>query len=131
MNAQLVENAGRSSADASGRARPNRPLGAEGRRTGGVQSSVRTLGDRLDAHDLLAPLCCWFTEGFDSRDLKDAGALLEQLANHADFAPRRMTDAARTPIDYATPSGGKRADTVTGRARHQRRVLTEMCCAGD
>ena len=29
---------------------------------------------------VLAPTYGWFTEGFDTRDLKDAKALLEQLA---------------------------------------------------
>ena len=32
------------------------------------------------ARDLLAPLYAWFTEGFDTRDLKEAKALLEDLA---------------------------------------------------
>ena len=36
-------------------------------------------GDRAEAHDLLAPVYGWFTEGFDTADLKDAKALLEQL----------------------------------------------------
>jgi predicted ATPase len=37
--------------------------------------------DRLrEAHDLLAPVYAWFTEGFDTKDLKDAGALLDELA---------------------------------------------------
>ena len=30
--------------------------------------------------DLLAPVYGWFTEGFDTRDLKEAKALLEELA---------------------------------------------------
>ena len=33
-----------------------------------------------EARDLLAPLYGWFTEGFDTADLKDAKALLDQLA---------------------------------------------------
>jgi predicted ATPase len=33
-----------------------------------------------DARALLAPIYDWFTEGFDTRDLKDAKALLEELA---------------------------------------------------
>jgi class 3 adenylate cyclase len=37
-------------------------------------------GKRQDAHDLLAPVYGWFTEGFDSKDLLDAKALLEELA---------------------------------------------------
>ena len=36
-------------------------------------------GRRAEAHDLLAPIYGWFTEGFDTADLKDAKALLEQL----------------------------------------------------
>jgi len=31
-------------------------------------------------HDLLAPVYGWFTECFDTLDLKDAKALLDQLA---------------------------------------------------
>ena len=37
-------------------------------------------GKRAEAHDLLAPIYGWFTEGFDTADLKDAKALLEELA---------------------------------------------------
>jgi predicted ATPase len=33
-----------------------------------------------EAHDLLAPLYGWFTEGFDIADLKEAKALLDELA---------------------------------------------------
>jgi hypothetical protein len=33
-----------------------------------------------EARELLAPVYGWFTEGFDTRDLKDAKALLEELA---------------------------------------------------
>ena len=36
-------------------------------------------GERQKAHDLLAPLYDWFTEGFDTPDLKNAKALLEEL----------------------------------------------------
>jgi predicted ATPase len=34
---------------------------------------------RGEARDLLAPIYGWFTEGFDTRDLKEAKALLEEL----------------------------------------------------
>jgi len=37
-------------------------------------------GKREEAHDLLAPVSHWFTEGFDTADLKDAKALLDELA---------------------------------------------------
>jgi predicted ATPase/class 3 adenylate cyclase len=36
-------------------------------------------GERQKAYDLLAPVYGWFTEGFDTQDLKDANALLNQL----------------------------------------------------
>ncbi|PON11903.1 hypothetical protein C2W62_42415 [Candidatus Entotheonella serta] len=37
-------------------------------------------GRRQDAHNLLAPVYNWFTEGFDTADLIDAKALLDELA---------------------------------------------------
>ena len=37
-------------------------------------------GKRQEAHDLLEPVYGWFTEGFDTADLKDGEALLEELA---------------------------------------------------
>ena len=39
----------------------------------------RDQGRRAAARDLLAPVYGWFTEGFDTLDLKEAKALLEQL----------------------------------------------------
>jgi predicted ATPase len=40
----------------------------------------RDQGKRDEARDLLAPVYGWFTEGFDTLDLKEAKALLEELA---------------------------------------------------
>jgi predicted ATPase len=37
-------------------------------------------GKRQEAHDLLAPVYNWFTEGFDTADLQEAQALLDALA---------------------------------------------------
>jgi predicted ATPase len=37
-------------------------------------------GKRREAYDLLAPVYGWFTEGFEAEDLKDAKALLDELA---------------------------------------------------
>jgi hypothetical protein len=39
----------------------------------------RDQGKVQQVRELLAPVCEWFTEGFDTRDLKDAKALLEEL----------------------------------------------------
>jgi predicted ATPase len=40
----------------------------------------RDQGKMQEGRELLAPVYGWFTEGFDTRDLKEAKALLEQLA---------------------------------------------------
>jgi predicted ATPase len=39
----------------------------------------RDQGRRTEARDLLAPVYGWFTEGFDTADLKEARALLDEL----------------------------------------------------
>jgi predicted ATPase len=38
-------------------------------------------GKRNEARELLTPVYGWFTEGFDTRDLKEAKALLDELAS--------------------------------------------------
>jgi predicted ATPase len=46
-------------------------------------SLARLWGERggcAEAQELLAPVYSWFTEGFDTADLKDAKALLDELA---------------------------------------------------
>ena len=40
----------------------------------------RDQGRRAEARDLLAPVYNWFTEGFDTPDLKETKALLDELA---------------------------------------------------
>ena len=39
----------------------------------------RDQGPRAEARELLAPIYDWFTEGFDTPDLKEAKALLDEL----------------------------------------------------
>jgi predicted ATPase len=41
---------------------------------------LRKRGDLAEARDLLGPLYASFTEGFDTADLKDAKALLDELS---------------------------------------------------
>ena len=43
-------------------------------------AAVNNQGKREQACELLAPVYGWFTEGFDTRDLKEAEALLNELA---------------------------------------------------
>ena len=40
----------------------------------------RDQGKRREARDLLAPVYGWFTEGFETLDLREARALLDDLA---------------------------------------------------
>jgi predicted ATPase len=41
----------------------------------------RDQGRRDEARELLAPVYGWFTEGFDTLDLKEAKALLDELSS--------------------------------------------------
>ena len=43
---------------------------------------VRDQGRASEAHDLLAPIYGWFTEGFGTKDLIDAKTLLDELRNN-------------------------------------------------
>ena len=45
----------------------------------------RDQGKRQQARDLLAPVYGWFTEGFDTLDLKDAKRLPEQLSGMSEI----------------------------------------------
>jgi predicted ATPase len=45
-----------------------------------LASLWRDQGKVQEVRKLLAPAYGWFTEGFDTRDLKEAKALLEELA---------------------------------------------------
>jgi class 3 adenylate cyclase/tetratricopeptide (TPR) repeat protein len=47
----------------------------------------RDQGKRAEARDLLAPVYGWFTEGFDTRVLKDAKALLDELSGSHSETP--------------------------------------------
>ena len=47
----------------------------------------RDQGNGREAHDLLAPVYGWFTEGFGTRDLKEAKALLYDLADRKPPGP--------------------------------------------
>jgi predicted ATPase len=42
---------------------------------------LRDTGHRDEAHSMLTEIYNWFTEGFDTADLKEAKALLEELGS--------------------------------------------------
>ncbi len=54
---------------------------------------MRDQGRVGEAYDLLAPVYGWFTEGFGTKDLKDAKALLRELSAEAH---REVSDIAAT-----------------------------------
>jgi predicted ATPase len=58
-------------------AREQGTRGYELRATVSLAQLRRDQGRHAEAHDLLAPVYGWFTEGFDTPDLKDAKALLD------------------------------------------------------
>jgi predicted ATPase len=51
------------------------------------------------AYDLLAPVYAWFPEGFATQDLKEAKALLDELADVPAFQPHRGSTAADAGAD--------------------------------
>ena len=55
--------------------------GGELRAAMNLASLWRDRGKAQQARELLAPVYGWFTEGFDTRDLKEAKALLEELVS--------------------------------------------------
>ena len=62
-------------------ARAQQAKSIELRATMSMARQWRDQGKRQQAQDLLAPVYGWFTEGFDTLDLKEAKALLDELAS--------------------------------------------------
>jgi predicted ATPase len=56
-----------------------KPLLAFGAFDNEPRTPLARRGQGEQARELLAPVYGWFTEGFDTRDLKEAKALLEEL----------------------------------------------------
>ena len=51
------------------------------RTTTSLARLMRDTGRRDEARTMLAEIYNWFTEGFDTRDLKEAKALLDELSS--------------------------------------------------
>jgi predicted ATPase len=66
-------------AEAIGIAQTQKAKAFELRATASLARLWRDQGKRDEARELLAPVYGWFTEGFDTLDLKEAKALLEEL----------------------------------------------------
>jgi predicted ATPase len=61
-------------------ARSQEAKGYELRATTSLASLWQGRGKRREAREVLAPIYAWFTEGFDTKDLKEAKALLDELS---------------------------------------------------
>jgi hypothetical protein len=57
------------------------PTSAHSQRHSAAARLWRDQGKAQQARELLAPVYGWFTEGFDTRDPKEAKALLKELAS--------------------------------------------------
>jgi predicted ATPase len=66
--------------DAVGLARQQTAKLFELRSSSSLARLWRDQGNTQQARELLAPVYGWFTEGFDTLDLKEAKALLDELA---------------------------------------------------
>ena len=60
---------------------------------------LRDQGRVREAHDLLAPIYGWFTEGFGTKDLMEAKALLEELSDAPALPASAGLAAAAAGID--------------------------------
>jgi predicted ATPase len=70
----------------------------------------RDQGDRQQAHACLAPVYGWFTEGFDTLDLREARALLDSLTSGGDEVLAGMArPGLGTGRDAGAASGGGRS----------------------
>jgi predicted ATPase len=74
-------------------------------------------GRRSEARDLLAPVYAWFTEGFDTADLKEAKTLLDKLTepaiaaegmnNRRSAAPPGLSDDGRALLRTESSTAGR------------------------
>ena len=62
-------------------ARRQRAMSFELRAAIGLAHLLKRQGVTAEAREMLAEIYNWFTEGFDTADLKDAKALLDELGN--------------------------------------------------
>src|SRR5262249_49895998 len=78
----------------------------------------REQGKRNEARDLLAPVHDWFTEGFDTLDLKHARRLLDELERD----PEKASPVPRIKSEAGVDAGRKPVFVNSGEAAGERRV---------
>jgi hypothetical protein len=72
---------------------------------------MREQGRVREACELLAPVYGWFTEGFDTKDLEEAKALLCALGEPA---RRETAERAAAAPDQSTTRGSRFPDEADG-----------------
>jgi adenylate cyclase len=68
-------------------------------------------GKQREAHQMLAEVYNWFTEGFGTKDLQEAKALLEALHEKSQSAPQRTP----LPVSFSTPIAKTSVTQGTGK----------------
>ena len=103
----------------------------------------RDQGKPQQARELLAPIYNWFTEGFDTRDLKEAKALLEErtcqilgtnMGNDNSFSRTELNDRIavirgniRQLVEQAAASSGAQdEERISGRIAQQQDELDKL-----
>jgi predicted ATPase len=81
LNADQEEAAAQSFRDAIELARRQSAKSWELRATTSLARLLGKQGHRDEAHTMLTEIYNWFTEGFDTADLRDAKALLDELSS--------------------------------------------------
>jgi predicted ATPase len=85
---------------------------------------LRDTNRRSDARAMLAEIYNWFTEGFDTADLKDAKALLDELNNcHALFQVWDRKHIRQKVLSRVRPSTVKSVQELRRRQLANRQVL--------
>jgi predicted ATPase len=98
------------------------------RATTSLAKLLQQQGMRAEAYELLAPIYGWFTEGFDTADLQEAKALLEDLAQsrlsssgasrHV-TAPRVQYQAGNRGISAGLRTAYRQSSALGGLAVHR------------
>jgi hypothetical protein len=82
----------------------------------------RDRGKRDAARELLAPVYAWVTEGFDTLDLKEAKALLDELAASRPLGWSR----SRRRVSPSATATVKRSPTFISRRTPGRRAAAKL-----
>jgi predicted ATPase len=76
-------------------------------------------GKREEARKMLAEVYGWFTEGFDTADLKEAKALLEELKGEADRTPKEKSPKTKRRNGEGGTGGRKKRRNGDGENRRR------------